>query len=247
MGQRVRGRAQDGLPNPRFPDVDGLLSFFEQKGIELILGLCNHFKAPKSDGGYSQILYNGPYLEEALAKGYLLKQADGQLVKITNDQFPSGTVYMLDSRNPKALSWFVSKANTWKVKGFKEDAMIYTKHYADGNWNKLNEALTERNYYVIVRNSAYSVPGDLIRINDTYYGMGDSYHFDQDRVPINLLNIAASGASNLYPDITGGTPKTDPSLPSYQNYFVRNASGYAIPKVMYYSNINPEPAHFASG
>lgn len=222
----------DGLPNPRFPNVDGLLTFFEQRGVELIVGLRNHFKAPEGDGGYHHALYNGPYMEEAAARGYLLKQADGELVRITNAQFPAGTLYVLDSGNAEALGWFVSKAETWRVKGFKEDAMIYTKHYVDGNWNRLNEQLMDRGYCVIVRNSAYSVPGDLIRINDTYYGTGAAYHFDQDRVPINLLNIAASGASNLYPDITGGTPKTDPALWSYQNYFVRNAMLNAVTPAM---------------
>jgi hypothetical protein len=214
---------KDGLPNPRFPDVDGLLAFFAEKGIKLILGIRNHFKGPESDGGYHCPVNNGPYMEEALERGYLLKARDGKLVRITNAQFPQGTVYMLDSRNEEALRWFVSKAAAWRSQGFKEDAMIYTKHYADGNWNRLNESLMDEGYLVIVRNSAYSVPGDLIRINDTYYGTGPAFHFDQDRVPINLLNIAASGASNLYPDITGGTPKTDPKLPGYQSYFVRNA------------------------
>ncbi|MFE5322781.1 TIM-barrel domain-containing protein [Paenibacillus sp. NPDC056579] len=218
----------DGLANPRFPDVAGLKAFFAERGIKLILGLRNHLKAPEEDGGCHHPVYNGPYLQEALERDYFLRHPEGGLVRITNAQFPSGTVYVLDSRNPEAVSWFVSKAETWEAQGFKEDAMIYTKHYADGNWNKLNEALMDRDLHVIVRNSAYSVPGDLIRINDTYYGSGEGYHFDQDRVPINLLNIAASGASNLYPDITGGTPKTDPTLPNYQRYFVRNAMLNAV-------------------
>lgn len=219
---------QDGLANPRFPDVAGLKSFFRERGIKLILGLRNHFKAGEDDGGYNHLTYNGAYLDEALERGYLLTHRDGRLVRITNAQFPNGTVYVLDSRNPDAVRWFVSKADTWEADGFKEDAMIYTKHYTDGNWNKLNEALMDQGRCVIVRNSAYSVPGDLVRINDTYYGTGGAYHYDQDRVPINLLNIAASGASNLYPDITGGTPKTEPTLPSYQRYFVRNAMLNAV-------------------
>ncbi|CAG7627799.1 TIM-barrel domain-containing protein [Paenibacillus allorhizosphaerae] len=218
----------DGLANPRFPDVNRLKSFFAERGIKLILGLRNHVKAPEADGGFNHPVYNGPFAEEAIQRGYLLKHADGSLLRITNAQFPAGTVYVLDSRNPEALDWFVSKAALWEAQGFKEDAMLYTKHYADGNWNQLNAALMDENYCVIVRNSAYGVPGDLLRINDTYFGTGEGYHFDQDRVPINLLNIAASGASNLYPDITGGTPKTDPSLPSYQNYFVRNAMFNAV-------------------
>lgn len=222
----------DGLPNPRFPDVEGMKRFFRERGILLVLGLRNHLKAPERDGGFHHPLYNGGYFEEGLAKGYFLCREAGQPVRITNAQFPAGTVYVLDSRNPQAVSWFTELAASWGVSGFKEDAMIYTKHYADGNWNKLNESLMDRGYLVIARNSAYSVPADAIRINDTYYGTGGAYHFDQDRVPINLLNIAASGASNVYPDITGGTPKEDPRTPGYQAYFVRNAVLNAVAPAM---------------
>ncbi|HEY0829371.1 MAG TPA: hypothetical protein VGE40_14825 [Bacilli bacterium] len=222
----------DGLPNPRFPDVIKIKKFFAEKDMKLILGIRNHFKAPESGGGYYDNVNNGPYIMDALEQDFLLKNPNGSLVKITNAEFPAGTVYVLDGSNRKALAWFKSNADMWEAQGFKEDAMIYTKHYADGNWNKFNEMFMDGDYYIIVRNSAYSVPGDLIRINDTYYGKGEGFHFDQDRMPMNLLNIAASGASNLYPDITGGTPKTDPALPSYQNYFVRNAMFNAVTPAM---------------
>lgn len=218
----------DGLPNPRYPDPDGLKKFFREAGIKLMIGIRHHFKAPAQDGGYHDETNNGTFMEEGLARGYFLKDRDGHLVRITNAEFPKGTLYVLDSRNREALDWFVGLCETWGAEGFKEDAMVYTKHGADGNWNPINEAFMDRGYLTIVRNSAYSVPGDVIRINDTYYGTGEGYHFDQDRVPINLLNFAASGASNLYPDITGGTPKTDPRMTSYQRYFVRNAMFNAV-------------------
>lgn len=213
----------DGLPNPRYPDPEGIRRFFAERGMKLLIGIRNHFKAEADDGGYHHERNNGPYMREAMRRGYLLKDGDGRLVRITNAEFPRGTLYMLDAGNPEALGWFADLCGVWGADGYKEDAMVYTKHYRDGNWNPLNEAFMDRGALTIVRNTAYSAPGDVLRINDTYYGKGEGYHFDQDRVPINLLNYAASGVSHLYPDITGGTPKTDPALPSYQAYFVRNA------------------------
>lgn len=218
----------DGLPNPRYPDPERMKSLFKASGIKLLLGIRHHFKAPRDDGGYHNPVNNGAFVEEGLERGYFLRREDGGLVRLTNAEFPKGTLYVLDSRNREALDWFVRLAETWGAEGFKEDAMVYTKHYADGNWNPINEAFMDRGHLVIVRNSAYSAPGDVIRINDTYYGKGEGFHFDQDRVPLNLFGFAASGVSNLYPDITGGTPKTDPSLPSYQWYFVRNAMFNAV-------------------
>ncbi len=218
----------DGLPNPRYPDPEGIRRFFAEKGMKLLIGIRNHFKAPASDGGYHHEVNNGPYLHEATEKGYLLKDAEGKLERITNAEFPRGTLYMLDARNPEGLAWFLSCCELWGADGYKEDAMVYTKHYRDGNWNPLNASFMDRGCPTIVRSTAYSAPGDVLRINDTYYGKGEGYHFDQDRVPINLLNYAASGVSNLYPDITGGTPKTDPTIPSYQDYFIRNAMFNAL-------------------
>lgn len=175
--------------------------------MKSLIGIRNHFKAPAEDGGYHHGINNGPYVHEAMEKGYLLKDAEGQLVRITNAEFPRGTLYMLDARNPGALSWFLEGHEKWEADGYKEDAMVYTKHYRDGNWNPLNEAFMDRGCPTIVRSTAYSAPGDVSWINDTYYGKGEGFHFDQDRVPINLLNYAASGVSNLYPDITGERPR----------------------------------------
>lgn len=222
----------DGLPNPRYSAPADLKAHWKRHGMKLILGLRHHFKAHESDGGFHCPATNGAFLEEGLSRGYFLKDEHGQLIRITNAEFPQGVLYVLDSRNEGALEWFVSLARQWGADGFKEDAMVYTKHGADGNWNAITGRLHDDGGLIIVRNSAYGVPGDVIRINDTYYGKGEGYHFDQDRMPINLLNIAASGASNVYPDITGGTPKTDPRLPSYQNYFVRNAWFNAVAPAM---------------
>lgn len=220
----------DGLPNPRFPDVKGMKEFFRQKNIKLMLGLRNSFKAEGKEGGFHNALNDGNYMQEALDKGYFLKNESGSVLKVVKAEFPKGTIYLLDGSNGQALEWYLRGADLWGVDGFKEDAMIYQETYHDGNWNPVNIKLSEsgKEYLLIVRNTAYSVPGDLMRINDSYYGHGEDYHHDPDRMPINLLNFAASGAANTYPDIVGGTPKEDISNAGFQKYVVRNAMFSAV-------------------
>ncbi len=214
----------DGFPNPRYPDVEGLKDFFAENDINMILGLRNHFKAPRSEGGYYTPRYEGPYPKEGLENDYYLKDENGHPLLVRRAAFPSGNIYLLDSRNEEALDWFIDGVDKWEVQGFKKDAMLYMDTFHDANWNPLNERLMEENYKVIVRNSAYSAPGDLLRINDTMYGDGSRFHGDPDRIPVNLLSFAASGMSHLYPDITGGTPgRISPTSSSYRSYYVRNA------------------------
>ncbi len=115
-----------------------------------------------------------------------------------------------------------------EVDGFKEDAMIYDKLYQDAMWNPFNKHLADNDYLVIARNAAYSVPGDLIRINDSYAGTGEHYHADPHRIPLNLLNNAASGVANGYPDIIGGTPVTETTTNTFRKYYIRNAMLAAV-------------------
>ncbi len=214
----------DGLPNPRYPDPDALKRLFAQHGMKLLLGARNNFKALPEDGGNHNERYDGTFLAEALAKGYLVKDTDGTPRVATRAQFPQGASYALDASNPDAVRWFVEKLRAWGVDGWKEDTMLYDPNFhLDGNWNPLQLAMHNDGDLVMVRNAAYSVPGDILRINDTIYGTGEVYHQDPDRIPVNLLNYAASGAGNLYGDFVGGTPGPSLSDPAYQKYFVRNA------------------------
>ena len=228
MWDEEKSDRSDGLPNPRFPDVAGMMEFFEENDVAVILGLRNVFKAPASDGGKHSDENNGPFMQQAVDNGYLMTNDDGSLFKVTRGEFPALPYYLLDSRNEAAVAWYADNAQLWGVDGFKEDAMLYQDTLDDGKWNVINEALVERGNLVIVRNTAYSVPGDLIRINDSYYGTGEDYHHDPDRMPINLLNFAASGAPNTYPDIIGGTPTENIKDPSFQKYVVRNAQFAAL-------------------
>ncbi|MEN3609062.1 TIM-barrel domain-containing protein [Plantactinospora sp. ZYX-F-223] len=223
----------DGLPNPRYPDPDALKKLFADNDIKLLLGARNNFKALPADGGNHNPSYDGPFLQEALDHGYLLRNADGTPRVVTRAQFPSGASYVLDGTNPEAVRWFVDRLRLWGVDGFKEDTMLYDPNFhLDGNWNAVQNALHDASELLMVRNAAYSVPGDMLRINDTIYGTGEVYHEDPDRMPVNLLNYAASGAGNLSPDIVGGTPGPSLGDPAYQRYFVRNAQFNAMLPVL---------------
>ncbi len=228
-----REDAQPGLPNPRYPDPDRLKALFADNDIDLLLGARNNVKALPADGGNHNPVHDGPFTEEAAAAGFLLQDADGTPTVVTRAQFPSGPSYVLDGSDDDAVDWYVEQMRAWGVDGFKEDTMLYEPDlHVDGNWNALQAALHEDGNLMMVRNAAYSVPGDIVRINDTIYGTGDVYHEDPDRMPVNLLNIAASGAANISPDIIGGTPGPSMSDPAYMSYFMRNAQFNAMAPVM---------------
>ena len=63
----------------------------------------------------------------------------------------------------------------------------------------------------------------MLRINDANYGTSNSsFNNSPDRMVINALAYSASGQSNVYPDIIGGTG-ANVNDPAQQNYIVRNA------------------------
>ncbi len=213
----------DGLPNPRYPDPEGFGRFFRERGIELYLGLRINFKALPERGGYYHPPNDGPYTPEGLARGFLRTGPDTFRVN-----FPAGSVYLLDGANPAAVDWFASGAARWGADGFKEDTMLGEgdQLYDDAKLNAVNLELMRRGNAVMVRNAAYAVPGDILRLEDTKYG------FDQDRPVINALNYAASGASAVYTDIVAGKYLMPPLTPDQKRYFIRNALFAAVTPVM---------------
>jgi hypothetical protein len=221
------------LPCPRYPDVDGMKTFFEDNELALILGLRNNMKAPDQHDGWNPH-YDGDFAATALEQDYFLRDGNGHMVTVTSALFPRGPQYVLDADQPAAVDWFVHQAGRWGADGFKEDASFHEPNvYRDDIWNALDLALHDAGYDVIVRNAAYSVPGDVLRVNDTYYGTGETYSQDPDRVPVNMLNFAASGAPNVYTDYVGGTPTAGRmDDPSYQLYFTRNAQLLAVSPAM---------------
>ncbi len=217
---------QDNLANPRYPDPQALKDLFKENEMALLLGLRNHFKDPEGEAFNEE--NDGRFPLEVYEKGFLLRDRDGKLLRSEINQFPREPIYFLDSFNDKALAWFLEQVALWEADGFKEDAMIYDRMYQDAMWNPFNKNLADNGYLVMVRNAAYSVPGDLIRINDSYAGTGENYHSDPHRIPLNMLNNAASGAANGYPDIIGGTPTTSTTTHTFRQYYVRNAMLAAV-------------------
>jgi hypothetical protein len=100
--------------------------------------------------------------------------------------------------------------------------------------NNIDEALADDGALMMVRNSAYSVPGSILRINDTDYNQGTG---DRDRTVINSLAYAASGQANYYPDIVGGRIMADLSTNTdKQKYLARNAMYAAMSPSMSFGN-----------
>ena len=216
----------DGLPNPRYPDPAELKELFRDNGMKLLLGLRNHFKDP-AHPSYN-VQNDGLFPRQLRDLGFRLRDGGGNFVRSTINEFPGVPVHFIDSHNPAAMDWFVENVALWGADGFKEDAMIYDRMFQDGMWNPFNKRLMEEGYLVIARNTAFSPAGDLMRINDSYAGTGKNYHSDPHRIPLNMLNNAASAASNGYPDIIGGTPTGATTSTLFREYYVRNAMLAAV-------------------
>lgn len=214
---------KDSLPNPRYPDVAGFKQFFIKRDILLLLGLRINFKSVPADSGYYLLENDGVFTRQGLENQYFVTRSSGKPGTFSVN-FPQGNVYLLDGNNSQALQWYKAGVKKWGVRGFKEDTMLKdgVKLNDDAKCNAVNEMLMREGYYVMARNAAYSVPGDIIRLEDTKYG------FDQDRPVINVLNYAASGAPNTYPDIVAGKYLTLPLTEDQKRYFVRNALFAAV-------------------
>lgn len=215
----------DGLPNPRYPDVAALKQFFHENEMNLLLGLRINFKAMKDNGGNYTPEHDGPFSVEGIENGYFLSDENGTPLKYSVN-FPTGSVHLLDAYNEDALDWYTEGVGLWGVDGFKEDTMMNTKPYQDGLWNNTDGRLMEEGYQVMVRNAAYSVPGDILRLEDTQHG------HNQDRPILNALNYAASGAPNVYSDIVAGKYLTLPLSQDQKLYFMRNAMWAATTPAM---------------
>ncbi len=191
----------------RYPDPDEMKKFLREKNLRLIMGIRHGFKALPEHGGRHNDAVHGEFTRYALERNYFLRDCEGNprtfLVHFPRDNSP---VYLLDPDNQEGIEWFADQAQKWGADGFKEDFMFdagQSNYFDDYKLNPILEALERRGLLVMVRGAAYSVPGSILRINDT-----DISHSreDQDRIPINMLAYAASGQANVYPDIIGGRP-----------------------------------------
>ncbi len=221
------GGRNDNLPDPRYPNPSAFKDFFKKRDISLLLGLRINFKGTEEYGGHYEETNDGGFVKEGMASGYFITDGKGN-PETYRVNFPQGNVFLLDGQNPAAVDWYVSGADRWGVDGFKEDLMLRDgkKLNNDAKLNAVNEALMARDYLIMARNSAYSVAGDILRLEDTKYG------FDQDRPLINGLNYAASGAPAVYLDIVAGKYLESPLTNDEKLYFVRNAMVAAVSPVM---------------
>ena len=221
------GVRNDNLPNPRYPNPQAFKEFFRAKDISLLLGLRINFKAPEQYGGHLLEEHDGSFTQHGLKRGYFVTDKTGKL-ETYRVNFPQGNVFLLDGKNSDAVNWYVAGVDRWGVAGFKEDLMLYDgkKLNNDAKLNAVNQALMNKNYYIMARNSAYSVAGDILRLEDTQHGS------DQDRPLINGLNYAASGVSAVYLDIVAGKYLKNPLTEDQKLYFVRNAMVAAVSPVM---------------
>jgi Glycosyl hydrolases family 31 len=193
------GMWDDGAPGssnpPRYPDPAAFKRFFRERNIKLVIGLRINI-----DKG-------NPYYTEAKQQGYFIA-----------DHEP-----LIDAHNPAALDWYIKGVNLWGVDGFKEDLCCGQNiTYHDAKANPVNERLMRQGSYVIVRNTAYSVPGDLMRREDTEF---NGYWGKAADLIRKAIAYAASGAPNYYPDIVGGTKLQNKAISdAIRRYLVRNAT-----------------------
>ncbi len=225
-----------GIWGQRYPDPDAMKALLKEHNLKLIMGLRHGFKALPEHGGNHDDAVHGTFTRHALEQGYFLVDDEGNprtfIVHFPRDQSP---VYLLDPDNEAAVEWFADQAQKWGADGFKEDFMFdagRNNYFDDTKHNGMLEALGRRGLMVMVRGAAYSVPGSILRLNDT-----DIKHSprDQDRVPINLLSYAASGQSNVYPDIIGGRPIANWN-DKQRRYLVRMAMMSAVTPAMSFGN-----------
>ena len=194
-----------GMWHPeKYPDPDALRRWMTDHRIAWVLGQRTNFVTPggphtetgKTDNNrpLARIL-TGPLTEEGLAAGYFLTDRDGQPKVFTSAVFPKVPAYLLDGRSSAASAWFAEAFTRWGAAGVKEDTMIAVDDVTIFNGPMV--ALEQAGVAVMARNGAYSAPGTLLRINDTYLGL------IHNRIPINYLAYAASAAPNVYSDTIG--------------------------------------------
>lgn len=153
-----------------------------------------HSSEPGQSG--ARMFDTSPNTQEGLDKNYFLKDGNNKVVELISNTFPTVPCYLLDGNIPVAADWFKELYDIWGVDGVKEDTMMPTPDHTI--FNAPMRAITEGGGLVMARCGAYSSPGTLTRINDTYGAKSMTL-----RCPINYLQYAASGAPNVYSDTVG--------------------------------------------
>lgn len=187
--KKLRATTSFGMWDDKlYPTPRELVNHFHDRGLKFLIGLRIGF------------IPGGPYTDQGLEEGYFLT-VDGE-PKLYDVGFPKPSVYLLNTRDPEAVEWYVNLSEQWLksgVDGFKEDLYDWPQSLPDDLVNPVNQEMRERGIYLIGRNNYLGSPADLHRINDY------NYNQPQDRGPINGLAFAYSGFPYVYPDIVGGT------------------------------------------
>ncbi|MCC2032764.1 golvesin C-terminal-like domain-containing protein [Microbacterium allomyrinae] len=226
-----------GLWGSKYPQPDAYKQFFQDNGVALILGARQSFRALPSDGGAYDPALDGDGTQIGIDRGYFILDADGTPKVFTPVSFPNTAMYLIDPDDAEAVAWFAERSAEWGVDGYKEDHMFNgtaNGYVNNALVNPINEALDASGALTMVRNSAFSVGGSILRLNDTDYNHGGA---DRDRTVVNGLAYAASGQPNFYPDIVGGRIITDlETNTAKQKFLARNAMMAAMSPSMSFGN-----------
>ena len=172
-----------------YPDPKGMIDYFHSRGLIFNIGLRIGF------------ILGGPFTDEGLEKGYFLTDEKGAPA-VFRISFPRDSIYLLNSKKPEAVNWYVKLCEKWRdygVDGFKEDLFHWPRHLPDDLIDPVNRALMDQGVYIMGRNNYIGSPADIHRFDDF------NYNQSQDRGPINGLAYGFSGFPYVYPDIIGGT------------------------------------------
>jgi alpha-glucosidase (family GH31 glycosyl hydrolase) len=209
----------------KFPDAMEFKAKLHQRDVKWMIGLRTNFVPPggpfkpvtkERDQNMVVDTFKGnPTSQQALDKGYFLKNLDGELWKRHSGCFPIVPCYLLDGNNPKASKWYADLYQQWQVDGIKEDTMM---HLGSTQLDVFNHPIanianiTKNDALVMARCGSFTSPGTLLRINDTHVNELSR------RIPINYLQNAACGAPNAYSDTVGFK-----KMKNYSELVVRHA------------------------
>lgn len=190
----------------KFSDVKTFKNWMHQSDIKWMIGLRTNFIpsggpyypiTDERDGNLKVDAFKANALsDEAVTKGYFLKNEVGETIKKTSSVFPIVPSYLLDGRIESASEWFANQYEKWDVDGIKEDTMMHLDSLTD-IYDKPVREISKQGSLVMARNGSFSAPGTLLRINDV------SINDLSKRLPINYLQYASSGFPNVYSDVVG--------------------------------------------
>ena len=144
------------------------------------------FSSKPGESG-ATIFDTSPNAQEGIDAGYFLKDASGDFVKTKSKYFPTVPCLLLDGNAPGAAAWFKTLYDQWGVDGVKEDTMMAVPDHTI--FNAPMHAIAASGDLVVDRCGAYTSPGTLTRIEDTFGAKSMTL-----RSPINYLQLAASAA-----------------------------------------------------